>query len=125
MPVPKTHLHFFLSEFRSLIFSTYFLLMTVLGNLLIGISGFLFFLLEHGKNQQVNRYLDAVWWAFATATTTGYGDITPKTDAGKILSVLVMLGGLALFAMYTALFAETILTSKKAFHEFLREKDKR
>lgn len=59
------------------------------------------------------RYMDALWWSFATATTTGYGDITPVTDAGKILSILLMLAGLGLFSMYTALFAEAILTSRK------------
>jgi len=57
--------------------------------------------------------MDALWWSFATATTTGYGDITPVTDTGKILSIILMLVGLALFSMYTALFAEAILMSRK------------
>lgn len=57
----------------------------------------------------MHRYLDGLWWAFATATTTGYGDLTPTTDAGKALSIFLMLAGLALFSMYTVLFAEIIL----------------
>jgi voltage-gated potassium channel len=56
--------------------------------------------------------MDAIWWGFATATTTGYGDIIPVTNAGKFLSIILMLSGLALFSMYTALFAETIISSK-------------
>lgn len=112
------HFHFLLREVRKLITSPYFLLLTIVGNSLIGFTGFLFFLIEKGTNPKVTRYMDAIWWSFATATTTGYGDITPVTDLGKVLSILLMLMGLALFSMYTALFAETILLSKHALHEF-------
>ena len=35
-------------------------------------------------------FRDALWWAVVTATTTGYGDIAPKTDAGRLVAVLLM-----------------------------------
>jgi voltage-gated potassium channel len=89
-----------------------FLLLTLIGNGFIAVCAGFFFMIERGINPNVNHYIDGLWWAFATATTTGYGDITPKTHEGKILSVVLMLSGLALFAMYTALFAEAILTIK-------------
>ena len=85
----------------------------MIGNGFILMCSFIFYYIENGTNPKVLRYMDALWWSFATATTTGYGDITPVTDAGKILSIILMLAGLALFSMYTALFAETILTSRK------------
>ncbi len=105
-------LKLFVKEIKLLLKSKFFIYLTILGNGLIGLSGLLFYLLEKGVNPKVNRYMDALWWSFATATTTGYGDITPITDLGKILSILLMLMGLALFSMYTALFAETIMASK-------------
>jgi voltage-gated potassium channel len=89
-----------------------FFILTLLGNGLITLCAWIFYHIEKGINPNVNGFIDGLWWAFATATTTGYGDITPKTDEGKILSVLLMLAGLALFAMYTALFAETIVSFK-------------
>jgi voltage-gated potassium channel len=107
------HFWLFFREVRFLLRSPFFLMLTIVGNSFIFFCGFVFWALEHDANPKVDRYMDAIWWAFATATTTGYGDITPVTDAGKLLSILLMLAGLALFSMYTALFAETIISSRK------------
>ena len=35
-------------------------------------------------------FTTSLYWAGATATSTGYGDITPKTDGGKILAFVLM-----------------------------------
>ena len=112
------HLQLFLKEGRILLTSPHFILLTLVGNGFIGFCSLIFYQLEYGINPQVQSHLDALWWTFSTATTTGYGDITPVTHAGKILGILLMLVGLALFSMYTALFAETflILKSKERNH---------
>lgn len=80
---------------------------------MIGLFSLVFYWLESGINPKLHGFIDALWWGFATATTTGYGDITPATLQGKILGIFLMLAGLALFAMFTALFAETILASSR------------
>ena len=41
----------------------------------------------------------AMWWAVATLTTVGYGDVVPVTVVGKMLGGVVMLLGLAMFAL--------------------------
>jgi voltage-gated potassium channel len=87
-------------------------MLTILGNSFILFSSLVLWYIEHDTNSNVHSYMDAIWWGFATATTTGYGDIIPVTNAGKFLSIILMLSGLALFSMYTALFAETIISSK-------------
>lgn len=42
---------------------------------------------------------DAMWWAIATLTTIGYGDVVPITPLGKIFGALTMICGLGLFAL--------------------------
>jgi len=39
---------------------------------------------------------DSLWWGVVTITTVGYGDIVPETTAGRIVAVVLMIGGLAL-----------------------------
>lgn len=106
-------LRLFVAEIFSLIKSPVFILLTLLGNSLIGLFSLIFFWIESGINPKLHSFIDALWWGFATATTTGYGDITPVTVKGKILGILLMLTGTALFAMFTALFAETILANTR------------
>lgn len=111
------HLKYFLYEIKAMFTSPSFIFLTILGNGLIILTGYVFYLFESAVNPKVGRFIDALWWSFATATNTGYGDITPMTDAGRILGIALMLMGMALFAMYTALFAEIILTSRKKFRD--------
>ena len=44
----------------------------------------------------------ALWWAVQTATTVGYGDVTPTTVVGRIVGGIVMVEGIAFLAIVTA-----------------------
>jgi voltage-gated potassium channel len=113
LPTKETILKNFILEMVVLIKSPVFILLTILGNSLIGLFSLVFYLFESNVNPKIVSFVDALWWGFSTATTTGYGDITPMTHHGKILGMVLMLTGMALFGMFTALFAETILISTK------------
>lgn len=56
---------------------------------------------------------DGVWWAMTTVTTVGYGDYAPKTDAGRLLAVAVMLVGIGFVAILTAAAAERFMRSRQ------------
>ncbi|HTT80490.1 MAG TPA: cyclic nucleotide-gated ion channel [Stellaceae bacterium] len=45
----------------------------------------------------------ALWWGIVTITTTGYGDVVPRTIAGRALSGVVMVGGILIFALWTGI----------------------
>jgi voltage-gated potassium channel len=51
----------------------------------------------------------ALWWAFVTVTTVGYGDLSPVTDLGRIIAVFLMLGGIALIGVITATLASWVV----------------
>lgn len=52
---------------------------------------------------------DAVWWAFATITTVGYGDRFPVTLEGRLVAAILMAAGVALFGTLSALVASWFL----------------
>lgn len=56
---------------------------------------------------------DAIWWAYVTITTVGYGDRFPVTNAGRIVGVLVMTAGVGLFGTLSGFLANTFLSPKK------------
>lgn len=62
---------------------------------------------ERGHDS-INSFTDALWWSVVTATTVGYGDMTPITPVGRGMAVLLMLVGIGLFGGLTANFASTI-----------------
>jgi len=47
----------------------------------------------------------AMWWALITLATVGYGDVYPVTIIGKFLSGVVVIVGIAIFALPPAIFA--------------------
>jgi voltage-gated potassium channel len=64
--------------------------------------------------------LDGLWWALATLTTVGYGDVYPITAAGKIFTGLILIVGLGVVAVPTGLIASAITKARA-----LEEKDER
>ncbi len=46
---------------------------------------------------------DAIWWAFVTIFTVGYGDIYPVTPQGRFYAVLLMLGGIGIIGTASAI----------------------
>lgn len=83
----------------------------LLGALLVMASLILFaatgiYLLEHDAQPEVFGSVPAAaWWALATLTTVGYGDVVPVTAFGKIFGGLVMVFGLGMFALPIAIVA--------------------
>lgn len=68
------------------------------------------FELEHGLTEaNIHTAGDALWWAFATITTIGYGDHYPVTAGGRIVAVVLVVFGLSFFGAFTAYVASFFL----------------
>jgi voltage-gated potassium channel len=64
----------------------------------------------------------ALWWAVSTLTTVGYGDEVPITVAGRFLAGIVMICGIGIFALWTAILV-TGFGYEMRRREFLRTWD--
>lgn len=57
----------------------------------------------------ITSFGDAIWWAFTTITTVGYGDLAPVTATGRIIAVGLMIGGITLLGIITATLASWLV----------------
>jgi voltage-gated potassium channel len=60
------------------------------------------FAVEHGVNARIGTFGDAMWWSVVTATTVGYGDVSPVTPEGRFIAVGLMFLGVAFIGVFTA-----------------------
>lgn len=83
--------------------------------------------LERGApGSNIHSAGDALWWAFATITTIGYGDHFPVTLAGRVVAVVLVVFGLSFFGTFTAYVATFFLErahlkEESEIHHLLRE----
>jgi voltage-gated potassium channel len=68
---------------------------------LVAVGGTLVWALEHTINPAFRSFTDAIWWAFATMTTVGYGN-GPMTLPGRVIAAIVMVVGIGCFGVITA-----------------------
>src|SRR5262249_17864359 len=60
-------------------------------------------------NSHIKTFGEAIWWSITTVTTVEYGDYYPVTATGRIVAVLLMIGGIGLVAAVTATMASWIV----------------
>jgi voltage-gated potassium channel len=103
--------HLWLTFIRSRAEST---LMTILFLTIIVIEcAGIFILVTEGHDPAANikTASDALWWAYVTVTTVGYGDKYPVTNSGRIVGVLLMTIGVGLFGVITGYMTNVFLQS--------------
>ena len=72
--------------------------------LLMLIASVIMYNVEHdAQPDQFKNVFQAMWWAVATLTTVGYGDIYPVTVLGKLLSAVIAFLGIGLVAVPTGI----------------------
>lgn len=67
---------------------------------------------RYADGANITSFPDAIWWAFASVTTVGYGDRFPVTDEGRFVASFLMVIGIGLFSALTALLAAWVMGQK-------------
>ena len=100
-------------EYRALLGALLLMMMLMLFS-----AAIIYFLEREAQPDKFGSIPAAAWWALATLTTIGYGDIVPITPWGKLFGGIVMLFGLGMFALPIAILA-TGFSQESARHEFV------
>lgn len=77
----------------------------VMAGLVLTASTLIYLVEHHAQPDAFSSIPAAMWWALATLTTVGYGDVVPITVAGRMVGGVVMVFGLAMFALPIGLVA--------------------
>ena len=89
---------------RELVGSIFFVAILML------VSSLLVYAVEHDAQPEAFRNaFSGLWWAVATLTTVGYGDIYPVTAVGRILGAVIALLGLGMVAIPTSILSSGFL----------------
>ncbi len=85
------------------------LVFSVVTLMTLTISAMALYYAEHEAQPEVYSSLPAsLWWAVVTLTTVGYGDVYPITVLGKVVAAVVMLIGIGVIAIPTAIISSNL-----------------
>jgi len=79
------------------LFTLLFLLLFI-----VATAGIAIYVFEEKANEHINSLFDALYWALITISTVGYGDISPVTTEGRVVSMLVIISGIAMISFVTS-----------------------
>ena len=91
-------------------------LIGIITALVFGAAGVNYFAEQSIHNTPFDSYSSALYWAVVTVTTTGYGDIAPKSALGRSMAATLMIGGLILWSLLTASVINYLSELSKARH---------
>jgi voltage-gated potassium channel len=85
----------------------------IIAVLMIIFSSIAILQVEDDPSSNIKTAEDAIWWAYVTITTVGYGDKFPVTTEGRIIAALLMTVGVGLFGTFTAYLASWFVGETK------------
>ena len=77
---------------------------------------------REAQPQHFQSILHSLWWAVATLTTVGYGDIYPVTTGGRVFTFVVLVCGLGIVAAPSGLIAAALSRAREEEREEERDR---
>jgi len=100
-----------LHQFLDVLYSRRFEFLTLLSLFIfvIFMGAIAIYITEESINDKIQTLFDAVYWSYITITTVGYGDVTPMTTVGKVISFIIVLLGLTIVSFGTSVIVSAFL----------------
>ncbi|GAK34428.1 hypothetical protein JCM17846_33570 [Iodidimonas nitroreducens] len=114
--INRFHRAFFIARDELILFGTAAMIV-----LFLAATGIYFFENE-AQPEAFQSVFHALWWAVATLTTVGYGDVYPVTVGGRVFTAFVVIVGLGIVAVPTGLFASALSKARAEEDEAKRRK---
>ena len=80
-------------------------------------AGIAIYVFEEHINPQINSIFDAMYWSLVTIATVGYGDISPVSHEGRVVSMIIIVTGIAMISFATSVivsaFSEKLIQLKE------------
>jgi len=81
-----------------------FFTLMMFSSIVIFVSSVLIYVMEaNNPDSAIHTLYNAFYWSIVTISTVGYGDITPATDAGQFVAIVVIITGIAVLAFTTSI----------------------
>jgi voltage-gated potassium channel len=90
---------------------------------IVFIGGSVIYVFEAHVNENIKSLFDAYYWALITVSTVGYGDISPVTDEGKAVTMVLIVFGVGIISFTTSIIASAfaekldVVKTEKVFRE--------
>jgi len=88
----------------------------IIAVLMVVFSSIAILQVEDDPTSNIKTAEDAIWWAYVTITTVGYGDRYPVTTEGRIIAAFLMTTGVGLFGTFTGFVASWFVEERQDEH---------
>ena len=81
-----------------------FITLLMFASIVIFISSVLIYVMEaNNPDSPIDTLFESFYWAVVTISTVGFGDITPVTDAGRFVAMIIIIAGVAVLSFTTSI----------------------
>lgn len=102
------------------------IIFVILAGLILYVAAVGIYLFEHEAQPDVFASIPmSLWWAVASLTTVGYGDMYPITPGGRLFTTFILFIGLGVVAVPAAIITTALIDTQKGEKTFKKKKKKK